>query len=237
MSEAIRYTLRTRLCDLLPRLRLTIPLTIEPERIYRGAFPPKLAQWFIEDKPSETQLSNVGYQNLMRIAARNTIIHFHLGDVHWSTTHGNGPYTLKPFWVRLDNAVSPSSKLMPFMLNDTVRTDPVLQAWYEAATQLEHEIAMFKQKIYEITPLFTNRTDVAKAWPSIARAVPEVTTGLRISPEDLRMRNPRTDEIRLKINRILMAPEQDRLAEMLATAVLLPDTKLKAWIGTNREEE
>lgn len=232
MSEAIRYTLRTRLSDLLPRLRQTIPLTIEPEKIYRGAFPPTLAQWFIEDRPSAAQLANVGYRNLMRIAARGTIIHFHLGDVHWSRSQ-----PLNPFWIRLDNAVTPSSKLLPFMLNDAVRTDPALQAWFDAALKLEQEIAFYKQKIYEITPLFVNRTDVARAWPSIAKAVPEVTAGLRISPEDLRTKNPRTDEIMHKINRILTAPEQARLTEMLAAAVLLPDTKLKAWIGTNREEE
>lgn len=238
MSESLRSTLRMELVDLLPRLRQTLPFPLEPEKVYMGAFPSQMGRWFWERVPSDLQLYSVAYRNLMRIAARQEIIHFNITAPSaiddWKEVNPD-----QPFWIRVtDSPVCPSSKLTPFLLEESVRTDPSLQKWYRDAERLDVEIRYFADKIYAVAPLFANRTDVALAWPEVVQAVPAIISGLRTSLAGQLRRATRIEGIREKIDHRIPPNEMARLTEMLATATLLPsNVQLTAWIGTNKEDQ
>lgn len=226
------------LVDMLPRLRQSIPFPVDLEKLYRAAFPSQIGKWFWERVPSDLQPYNVAYRNLLRITARQEVIHFNLTDPaaidDWREANPN-----MPFWVRMENSpVCPSSKMEPFLLSEAVRTDPALQEWYYSADKLDTEIRYFTQKIYAISPLFSNRTDIALAWPEAVQAVPTIISGLRVSTTAmLSKQGPRIHGIRTRINEHLPPVEMARLIEMLATATLLPPKfRLAAWVGTNKEE-
>ena len=240
MSEPLRYEFRTQLASLLPRLRQTVPLPLDPKQVYMGAFSPQVAKWFSEPVPAALKHHNVGYRNLLRATARQTIIHFNLADPSVINDHAtNNPD--QPFWIRMEDVpVCPSSKVDAFLLDAAVRNDPMLQSWYRRADLLEMKLRVFHDKIYQIAPMFGNRTDIALAWPEVARAVPAVLNGLRgqISDSKVRRESTRVEAIRAKIETVFSPEESASLVELLATAVLLPsDTKLMAWVGINREDE
>lgn len=239
MSEPLRYALRTKLTDLLPRLRQTLPLPIDPQLIYMGAFSPQVAKWFVGRVPTTLHHHSVAYRNLLRATARQTIIHFNLTEASkiddWSDRNPD-----QPFWVRMEDCpVCPSSKLSPFLLDESVRNDPRLQAWYRSAEKLDTEIRWFHDKIYAIAPLFGNKAEIALAWPEIVRAVPSVLDGApKPSESQYRRYATRVEAIKESIARLLSPAEAARLTDMLATAVLLPEAvNLQAWIGTSREDE
>jgi len=238
MSESLRATLRMELVDLLPRLRQTLPFPLDPARVYMGAFPSQVGRWFWERVPADLQPYNVAYRNLLRITARQEIIHFNITDPSaiddWKEVNPD-----QPFWIRMTNSpVCPSSKLTPFLLDESVRTDPSLHKWYRDAERLDVEIRHFSDRIYSVAPLFANRTDVALAWPEVVQAVPAIISGLRLSLAGQVRRATRIEDIRGKINQRIAANEMARLTDMLATATLLPsNVKLNAWIGTNKEDQ
>lgn len=241
MSEPLRYQLRTQLVDLLPRLRQTVPLPIDPQVIYMGAFSPQVAKWFAGRVPTESlHHHSVAYRNLLRATARQAIIHFNLTEASkiddWSDVNPD-----QPFWVRMEDCpVCPSSRLSPFLLDEAVRSDPLLQSWYRRADLLDMEIRWFHDKIYAIAPLFSNKTDVALAWPEVVRAVPSVLDGMRSPVTESRAKRDctRIGDIKAKIARHLNPTGSARLVELLATAVMLPaNTELAAWIGHNKESD
>lgn len=236
MSEALRYSLRTKLTGLLPRLKQTAPLPLDPVRIYSGAFSPQVAKWFVNRVPTSMHHQSVAYRNLLRATARQTIIHFNLTEPKkvndWVEVNPD-----QPFWVRMvDCPVCPISKMQPFLLDDAIRNDPFLQEWYRKADLLETEIRYYHDKIYQIAPLFASKNDIALAWPEAARAVPSIVEGRVIVPE--RATASRIVRIRETMQNMLTAAEKARLTDMLATAVMLPeDHQLTAWIGYSREDE
>ena len=236
MSESVRYSLRTSLTELLPRLRQTVPLPVDPLRIYMGAFSPQLGKWFAGRVPTALHHHSVAYRNLLRATARQAVIHFNLTEASkigdWSDRNPD-----QSFWIRMEDCpVCPSSKLTPFLLDEEVRADPALQDWYRRAEKIETEIRHFHAKVYELAPLFSSRLDIALAWPEAVRAVPAIM-GQRPLPQPPRT-PARVQHIRERMQNILNPAEKVRLTDMLATAILLPsDVKLTAWIGTNREDE
>lgn len=236
MSEAIRYSLRTQLTDLLPRLRQTLPLPVDPVRIYKGAFGPQVAQWFVGRVPTALHHRSVAYRNLLRATARQDIIHFNLTVPDkiddWSDRNPD-----QPFWIRMADApVCPVSKLNPFLLEEDVRNDPLLQEWYRKADLMETELRYFHDLIYRLAPLFASRNDIALAWPEAVRAVPAIVEGRQIPP--VRATASRISHIKERMQNIITYAEKAKLSDLLATAVMLPsDFKLMAWIGTNREED
>lgn len=240
MSEPLRYQLRTQLVDLLPRLRQTVPLPIDPQVIYMGAFSPQVAKWFVGRVPTSLHHHSVAYRNLMRATARQAIIHFNLTEASKIDDRSDRNPD-QPFWIRMEDCpVCPSSRLSPFLLDEAVRSDPLLQSWYRRADLLDMEIRYYHDKIYEIAPLFSNKTDVALAWPEVVRAVPSVLDGMRAPATTARMQRDHTriEGIKAKIADKLPHPESARLVELLATAVMLPaNTKLAAWIGHNKEND
>jgi len=227
------------LADLLPRLRQTIQFPLDPVDVYMGAFPPQLGKWFVGRVPQDLQPYGVAYRNMLRITSRQEIIHFNLTPPSkiddWRTDNPD-----QPFWIRMaSGAVCPHSKGEPFLLNESVRADPRLQAWHQSAVLLDTEIRHYVKKIYEVAPLFHNRTDIALAWPEAVQAVPAIISGIRISETAKlsRRQSPRIADIREEVAQVLPPDAMARLTEMLATATLLPSKHdLTAWIGYNKEE-
>ena len=238
MSEPLRYELRTQLVGLLPRLRQTVPFPIDPSVVYSGAFSPEVARWFAAPPSTRLHHRSIAHRNLLRATARNTIIHFNLADpAKINDSSDKNPD--QAFWIRMEDCpVCPSSRLSPFLLDDTVRNDLLLQSWYRRADLLDLEIRYYHDKIYAIAPLFANKTDIALAWPEVARAVPSVGAGARPpTPSRTRREETRVETIKAKIAEKLTPSESARLTEMLATAVMLPAVdEAGAWIGYNRED-
>ena len=231
MSEAVRYTFRTELAGLLPRLRQTIPFPCDPVKVYSGAFTPQVAKWFVDRVPTSMHHHNIAYRNLLRATARQQVIHFTLQDPR---TMDDWADPAQPFWLHMEDCpVCPSSVLSPFMLDEAVRKDPKLTAWYAKAEAMDTEIRHFHNKIYEVSPLFSSKADIARAWPEVASAVPSLLAGMRTAPH---RDTGRIEAIRGRLNLRLSAADSVRLVELLAASVMLPaDLKPAAWIGLNKK--
>ena len=223
MSEAQRSAFRMEISDLLPRLRQTVTLHTPFTRLYRSAFTPALADWFLKAADIGLGQSTIPQTNLHRITRRSSIIHFGLDS--------GVPQTAQVFWVRAPSPlVCPSNRFVPLALDPAVAGDSELVRWITAAVKLDEEIQAFTDAVYDVAPTFTRRSDIAAAWPEIVHAVPSLSYSTKADPARVRT-------IRKQVEKYFPPDAMARFTDMLATAVMLPaDAPLQAWIGVNKED-
>lgn len=236
MSEAFQSRVRTRLADLLPRLRLAHPLPLTSQEIYRTAFPEsKLADWCLEPISTDMRNKALPYRNLVRCTHREGTVHFCLNSqAELDEMTDDSDRAL--FWISFPRHVVAPPLGGAFQLAEEMRCNKALVEWYNAALHLDDEINHFTHKIYKAVANMRNSSELALAWPEVAKAAPGVVDA--IATQRAAARSPRVPVLRKEVLAYFPPTEMARVTDMLATAIMLPPYATPdAWVGIRTIEE
>lgn len=230
MSDNFRSKFRTALTEMLPRLRQALPLPVAPEDLYRSAFPEKrLADWCMA--PIETDFRNMAlpYRNLTKCVHRTALVHFCL-NTEEELDAMTDDSVRELMWVAFPRHVAAPLDIGALIVGEPLRNDPRMLDWYNAATALDESINEMTTLVYQIVMHLSNASEVALAWPEVVTAVPSIvppSAKLRVAA-----RSPRIPKLRREIQRAFPPDKMEKLSNMLATAIMLPQSyTLRAWVG------
>lgn len=219
MNESQRTKLRTQLSQMLNRTLQSIPLPVPPEDIYRACFPghAPLAKALLDVTAEESPIAAMA--NLMRLVDSGSVVQFRLDHEDDGRT----------FWVQYGSLLAAGPKAL-YVADPEVNR--LLTAWWERFNEHERFVDGAIYDLYQVVKLVSTRNELEVAWPELLLAVPSVLDsipkerfagGARVSR--------RASYLKRKLDKLIPSENRERIVELLATAVLLPDSKPNCGIA------
>jgi len=229
MSDHFAARARIRLAGLLPRLRIAHPLPLDAKEVYAAAFPEsKLAVWCGDPVSTDMRNKALPYRNLVRCTHRESVVHFCLNSQDELDAFTDDSDRAL-FWVQFPRQVVAPPLGGAFQLTESMRCNKALVSWFTDARFLDDEINHFTHKIYKAVANMRNSSELALAWPEVAKAAPGVVDAL--ATKRAAARSPRIPVLRKEVLAYFPPTEMARVTDMLATAIMLPSmTMPSSWV-------
>lgn len=226
MNEAQRTKLRTQLSQMLNRTMQSLPLPLPEDDIYRACFPghAPLAKALLD--VTALDAPNAAMANLMRLVDSGSVVSYRLDQ-------GTDENFCQTFWVQHNRLLAAGPKALYVA---DVEVNRLLTAWWERFNEHERFIDASTYDLYQVVKLLTSRHELEAAWPELLQAVPSVldsipTLDVRHAVVGARVAR-RSIHLRRELDKLIPPESRERIVELLATAVLLPDSKPNCGIAT-----
>lgn len=222
MNESQRTKLRTQLSQMLNRTLQSVPLPVPPEDIYRACFPghATLAKALLDVTAIDSP--NAAMANLMRLVDSGTVVSYRLDQ-------GTDDDFCQTFWVQHHRLLAAGPKAL-YVADPEVNR--LLTAWWERFNEHERFIDASTYDLYQVVKLVSTRGELEAAWPELLLAVPSVLDGM---PKERYSGGARVarrgSHVRRELDKLIPPETRERIVELLATAVLLPDSKPNCGIA------
>lgn len=231
-----------QIAPLMRRLRHTIPFPVKKEDMYFGLVPPAVKDWHKRGLLSEEPCIPSKVGNFLRTVSYSfgdksatgpfnpltrgihNILHVSMekDEEYLEAERGSRGHE-RVFWFRTPaNVPTPRRNTDPFwMPPDHPKASTVIE-WYEQAVELENYIGHIMTTMALLERQQVSKNDLQHVWPQIVSFIKwrnEVRPASQINQRSIRER--------------LRHVDREKITDLLATAIMLPDPKnqLAAWTG------